>query len=339
MPNECPQCGRDYNFGSRYCGCCGCSLANEDTQEKDSLNSILLFATIVVAFILLVELICLFVKTPDILDLLSGVSFKLYFMLIDSHVAVLSGWSLQAYWIVIIISIAVSSVYALYRFVNALTKKEKTEPENTGMFWVSNSICFSLFFAFILVVILSILGQEMTSPFDDTSDTELMFLSANAALWEEILSRVLIIGVPMTLASIFITKKASAFKCLFGGFEFSLFAVVLVVLSSVLFGLAHSGWDQSWKIVQTGVLGLFLGYVFVRFGLYASILLHFITNYLTSFEWLGLGGDVALALISLALIGLGLVVFLYLIKNIANSKKTLDSLPFFFDRYSQDRSK
>jgi len=339
MSNECPQCGRSCNPGSRYCGYCGCGLVNENTQKKDSLTPILLFAAVLVVFVLLVELICLFAKTPDILDLLGDSSFKLYFMLIDSHVTVLSGWSLQAYWIVIVVSIVVSSMYALYKFINALMKKEKTEPENTGMFWVSNSICFSLFFAFILAIVLSILGQEMTSPFDDISDTELMFLSANAALWEEILSRVLIIGVPMALASIVVTKKASALKCLFGGFEFSLFAVILIVLSSILFGLAHSGWDQSWKILQTGVLGLFLGYVFVRFGLYASILLHFITNYLSSFEWLDLGGDIVLALLSLALMGLGLVVFLYLIKNIVNTKETIRSLPFFFDRYSQDRSK
>ena len=339
MSNECPQCGRYCNADSRYCGYCGCGLVNENTQKKDLFSPFLLCATMFVVFVLIVELICLLAKTPDILDLLGDSSFGLYYMLIDSHVTVLSGWSLQAYWIVIVISIVASSTYALYRFINALMKKEKTEPEHTGMFWVSNSICFSLFFTLMLTIILLILGQDMTSPFDDTSDTELMFLSANAALWEEILSRVLIIGVPVALVSIVITKKASAFKCLFGGFEFSLFAVALIILSSILFGLAHSGWDQTWKIVQTGVMGLLLGYVFVRFGLYASILLHFITNYLSSFQWLDLGGDVALGFIGLALMGLGLVVFMYLIKNIVNTKETIRSLPFFFDKYSQDQSK
>ena len=335
MSNECPQCGRSCNPGSRYCGYCGSGLAYENTKSRDSLTTILLVATIFVVFILIVELICLFAKTPDVLDFLGGVSFRLYFMLVDSHVTILSGWTLQAYWIVVVVSIAASSMYALYRFVNASMKKEKTEPENTGMFWVSNSICFSLFFALIISIVLSILGQEMTTPFDDRTDVEMMFLSANAAMWEELLSRALIIGVPMALASLVVTKKASALKCLFGGFDFSLFAVILVVLSSVLFGLAHSGWDQTWKIVQTGVLGLFLGYVFVRFGLYASILLHFITNYLTSFDWLGLGGDLALGLVGLVLMGLGLVVFMYLIKNIVNTKETIRSLPLFYDGHSQ----
>jgi hypothetical protein len=341
MSNECPQCGRYYNSGGRYCGYCGCSLAEGNTKERDAFTTILLCATLLVIFVLIVELICLFAKTPDMIDFLGGVSFKLYFMVIDNaHVAVLSGWTLQAYWMIVVLSIAVSSAYAVYRFVCTFTKKKETESENTGMFWVSNSICFSLFFSMMITVVLLILGQEMNSPFDDRTDIEMMFLSANAAFWEEIMSRVLIIGVPMALVSIIVTKKASALKCLFGGFKFSLFAVILIMLSSALFGIAHSGWDQSWKIVQSGVMGLFLGYVFVRFGLYASILLHFITNYLSAFQWLNFGGDTVAALVVLALMSLGLIVFIYFVKNIADTKETIRSLPLFFDSHSQkDRSK
>jgi len=340
MSNECPQCGNVFGTGNRYCRVCGCYIGDISVEKKrDALTTILLLAAVFVIFILIVELVCLFTKTPDIIDFLGGVSFKLYFMVIDAHVVVLSGWTLQAYWIVVVISIAASAMYAVYRFVRTLTKKEEAESENTGMFWVSNSICFSLFFSMVITMILLSLGQEMTSPFDDRTDVEMMFLSANAALWEEIMSRVLIIGVPMTLVSIAITKKASAFKCLFGGFKFSLLAVILIMLSSALFGIAHSGWDQTWKIFQTGIMGLFMGYVFVRFGLYASILLHFITNYLSAFQWLDFGGDVASAFIVLILMCLGFVALLYLIKNIADSKETIKSLPRFYDGHSQkDRS-
>jgi len=73
----------------------------------------------------------------------------------------------------------------------------------------------------------------------------------------------------------------------------------LIGISSLLFGFAH--WDDwtgdwgAWKIVHAGVIGLFLGYAFVKYGIEAAIVLHLtnnaitaITNITTSggFEWI-----------------------------------------------------
>ncbi|MEM3341707.1 MAG: CPBP family intramembrane glutamic endopeptidase [Thermoplasmata archaeon] len=59
-----------------------------------------------------------------------------------------------------------------------------------------------------------------------------------------------------------------------GGAEF-----VLILLSSLIFGLAHiSGWGV-WKIFPSFVMGLFLGYAYVKKGIHISILLHFSFDY------------------------------------------------------------
>jgi hypothetical protein len=53
------------------------------------------------------------------------------------------------------------------------------------------------------------------------SNTEQMFSLANAAVWEEIITRVLYIGLPMAVISLIATKKLDSLKCLFGGFGMS----------------------------------------------------------------------------------------------------------------------
>jgi ribosomal protein S27AE len=59
---------------------------------------------------------------------------------------------------------------------------------------------------------------------------------------------------------------------------------VLIVISALFFGFAHwEGWTGSWgawKIFQTFVMGLFLGYAFVKYGLASSIFIHFSNNVL-----------------------------------------------------------
>src|SRR2546427_13143919 len=52
-------------------------------------------------------------------------------------------------------------------------------------------------------------------------------------------------------------------------------AMALVTLSSVAFGLAHVPGYGAWKFVPATVGGLGMGYLFVRRGFLAGVLLHF----------------------------------------------------------------
>ena len=57
-------------------------------------------------------------------------------------------------------------------------------------------------------------------------------------------------------------------------------ALVLIVISSVIFGFGHlSGWGL-WKVIPTLISGLAMGYLYVRFGVHASIVFHFIVDYM-----------------------------------------------------------
>jgi membrane protease YdiL (CAAX protease family) len=278
-------------------------------------------------------------NTPDILDLLSGLSYY-YFLLapLPTKVFVLEGGA-QLMWAAEVIIILACVAYAVIKFIKAVLpsqgKLKKGAVENTAIFWISISLCVMLVISFIVALILLMTGNDQTSP-DFGSKIEQMFLLADAAVWEELVTRVAFIGVPMTIISLIVTKKKESLKCLFGGFGVSGVAVILMIISGAIFGIAHySGWDgQAWKVLTAGIMGFFLGYVFVRFGLYASILLHFINNYLSSFEWMGAEG--AFILIFLLLILAGFIALVYIAYRVWTSRKAIDSLPVFRNVFIKD---
>jgi len=71
-----------------------------------------------------------------------------------------------------------------------------------------------------------------------------------------------------------------------GGFKIGPLEAFFIVGSALMFGLAHvAGWDL-WKALPTFVAGLGFGYLFLKVGIHASILLHFAFDYLSLGEGL-----------------------------------------------------
>ena len=59
-------------------------------------------------------------------------------------------------------------------------------------------------------------------------------------------------------------------------------AIFLIVFVGVLFGFAHIAFGESWsegKFAQATVGGIILGWVYLRYGFVASLLIHWATNY------------------------------------------------------------
>ncbi len=165
------------------------------------------------------------------------------------------------------------------------------------------------------------------------------FALANASVYEEVVTRWLYIGVPLffVAAIVSVTSRSEAegssvegktpmpaWRHLFGGTitrdSSPLMIVVsasLLVASSAVFGLAHVpswGW---WKFPPTFVAGLALGYLFLRRGLLAAILLHFAVDYLAAIALLteaNLGAQVLIGFLILVMMGLGFLFFAWYIE-------------------------
>ncbi len=180
------------------------------------------------------------------------------------------------------------------------------------------------FFQFMVIFAIAAAGGQTTAPINITSGNAWFYLYdlARASVFEELLFRALLIGVPMALgAALWRAANGtrggvlSALKYLWGGqlrAESSREALVvgglLVLASSVIFGVQHYvGWGW-WKTLPAAIFGLALGYVFVRHGIGAAILLHFLNDYLSSLILEGAGGlayEAVFGLLLYALIAVG----------------------------------
>lgn len=182
------------------------------------------------------------------------------------------------------------------------------------------------FFQVAVIFFLIFSGETPTTPIEVTPANTwvLLFDLANASVYEELVYRLLLIGVPMALGSLLWNATRAtgqskppshSLRYFLGGHlrkessnEALLVGWILLFVSSGLFGAAHApGWGW-WKVLPALVAGLGFGYLFLRHGIGAAILAHFATDYISSLSWEGIAGSgelIDLLFLALALIGAG----------------------------------
>ncbi|MCL1979352.1 MAG: CPBP family intramembrane metalloprotease [Methanomassiliicoccaceae archaeon] len=355
MNDQCPRCREYADEGRSFCGACGRDLRSDvgsgsysvrtqdaqgavpEKQQAGFVETVLLVTCIFVIFIAAFEAFTMVVNSWDIFSFLSDRSLGFFLLLPFPQVIFsLEGLALQIYWVLVAIVLLSCVAIAIWKFISAVKSSgnvlKQGATENTAAFWVCVFLAAMMFINFIITSIVIASGSDVTVP-DFGDKIEMMFLLADAPFWEEIAARVLFIGLPMALISLVVYRKKESLRCLIGGFGMSTTAVVLIIISGAIFGMAHySGWDEQWwKVLTAGIMGIFLGYMFVRFGLYASMLTHFVINYLSSFDWMGAGGFEVF--MSLALIVVGFFALYYILKRLVDSKEAINALPAFYNGF------
>jgi hypothetical protein len=333
MTDNCPRCNEFRSKGSQFCGACGQRIPKRNFLDfgNNPLFVGAFFTALLGVLILLVEVICLLLSSVEVLDILDWAHINL--VLITPKVIsfyTLEGIALKLYWVIIILAILASAVYSIIKFIGALRASnsdgDKGHVENTGLFWAGVLFCATVTFTLAYNLLLMAFGTQIDASWiNEYTDTEMKFLLAEAPFWEEIVGRVLLVGVPMTVIALVVTKKANSLKCLLGGFGMSKVAIIFILFSGLMFGFAHDGWGWE-KIPDAAVAGFAMAYLYVRFGLYASIIMHFLTDYLSSFAWLG--SPESEAIITLFILGLGLVSLVYLAPKIFR-RDAIKTLPLF----------
>ena len=137
-------------------------------------------------------------------------------------------------------------------------------------------------FYIVYYVILGAFTVEPEVPaFAEMPLWEQLHAFAEASVWEEILSRVLLLGIPLMVYHLWTRQGKPSWRYVVGGgFSIDTAAFVLIVLQALVFALAHvAGWDL-WKVLPTMISGMAFGYLFLKRGLWASIILHFTFDYL-----------------------------------------------------------
>jgi len=243
---------------------------------------------------------------PDILDTWSG--FTLFLVVpVIVDLFTLSGYVLLAYYLFLVFAIFVSCIWVLLTslqgFKKELTMKAKSR-EHSALFDTVGLLFATVFFSAVIGLIASPAPEDLPST---DSVSEMLFVLANASVWEEIAVRVLFIGVPLIFVDILRRTRQKHWYtyAVGGGMSLGTPEIILIAASSLIFGVGHftGGWG-AWKILPATVGGLAFGYLFLKFGIAASIMMHFGTDYLS------MPSEVTGSTAMLVLTGIGILIWL-----------------------------
>ncbi len=227
-----------------------------------------------------------------VLGILESDYFAVIFVIIMVPVGLVEmtgGWF--AWWAgVVVLSISVAFWFLFFYerdkisqdFDDIMKKGHLGGLPNSSLVAVTYSFLLMGAFDLVYFAILILFNKDVGNPFTGIKETWYMaYLLLNASFWEEVVSRVLLIGVPLLFIDIVQKKKTNWVNRLTGGYEdMGLVVWILVLASSAMFGWAHvSSWNL-FKFLPTFVSGLFFGFLYVKYGLHASIAFHFAFDFL-----------------------------------------------------------
>ena len=347
----CPYCGKQVPPDATFCPFCGRSRTMpgamppqypynpyyqygyqnnypnyppyQPNSDKDSLRTAIRGITSIVTFVLLLlvsfNVIILVWGIGQVLPNVMGYGTYLFVItpwLVD--IFKVSDVGLSIYYIFLVAAIAASFVWmlkkSLHKFGHELTFQIHEEG-HSPLYMISTLFFAVIAFNILFYVAIGLLGGSTNTPSEGVNLWEILFSYAQASVWEELITRVLLLGVPLLLVAIATNKvKDPKHYFLGGGFKFGKAELALLVFSSAMFGIAHSfNWDL-YKVLPAFFAGLAMGYLFLKFGLYASIMFHFFTDYLSvslSIWPNNTGLETAIGLLILVFVAIGVIYFIH----------------------------
>lgn len=318
----CPECAGWEAKEANYCMACGRRLSppappRRKGAKHPGLHKAVTICTIIVAAVAALSLIYDAVHGADILWDIKDLSVRtgLFYPTFDGVDCFPRIWiGGVGIWALFVVDVSVISAFTAYAGYKCLRKRETgadtDELERTGLAAASSILCASLFVSVSYLLITSAFGDRVDISWMDTyTDYQMAFNLTNAGLMEEIEFRAAWIGIPMMAIGYIYARDRKSWQYLLGGFGMSRAAFALIIASSIIFGLAHySGWGWV-KVPNAAIAGILFGYLYVEYGLYASVLAHFVNDMLSSVGWM-LGSGIE-GLVMLSMIVLGLVVVVY----------------------------
>jgi hypothetical protein len=288
------------------------------------IKSVMAFGMLTFVAQLFISLAALIYGTTIVLPVIADGRYTVYVIApVLMAVGQISGDALAAYYAIIVAAILASATWLFLTSYGDFAKelKMKAKPRKHSAIFDLCGLMFAVLFLNVVVVLISgVLWEEPTSPTENAELWELLFLLANASVWEELIVRVLLIGVPLLIMDFarqsYRSKKHN--YLLGGGFNIGVPEVTLILISSALFGFGHyDGWG-AWKVFPSAVAGVAFGYMFLRHGLASAIMLHFGFDYLSMppevfSDGSDLGVLVLLGVAVLAWMAMGAVFFGYYI--------------------------
>ena len=298
----CPKCEDSASQGYSYCIGCGRPLSPQAAPEEPEPYEPVIKEThpVYLISILLSIGILLFVSIVSVVFILSHLSEALVGM---------NATIFALFFIFYIVCLG----YAIRHFILRLMVDNEEERNlgimNSGLAGAGFNLAFTLLISAIVIYLCSLIEPIEASFLDDYTEYQLAAILLMAGPEEELIFRILPIGLPMAIICMIKGREHCA-KYIMGGFGMSQAALVLIVVSAIIFGLAHiEGWSLL-KVPQIICCGLIDGYVFVVYGVYATVIAHSALDCLTVLENIMVGASDATGVV-LIILGLPMAVLVY----------------------------
>lgn len=270
-------------------------------------------------FYLAIAVFAMILIAPEIMQNLLTRSTSL-FVIIPSVVPILSitGVVLVGYFVFLVLAILISYLYSMGEsLLPAANEVILGKPGRHSTILTIGGLFFAvLVLNFIYYLLVESSGVSPNVPdYESEPLWASVFSFANASVWEEIISRILLIGIPLLWIDLLFRRKQllPPIRYLVGGkIRFGSVECALILFSATMFGFAHvGGWD-IWKVFPSLISGLCFGYLFVRIGLYAAIIFHFAFDFLTvPTRYFGAGANLVLDIFVLIWLAAGLMFTVY----------------------------
>jgi len=346
-PKYCTNCGTKLLPGSNFCNVCGMPqkpnavppqpavpyapyVPPRTSTMRDLVMGLGVYGVIALAALMAVN-VAIALWGIDLV--LPHLDKHIYLFIITPFIvnfAELGGWAFMGYYIFLVGAIAACFAWMLYKSARPLADeiRLKYPKEGHSPLYIMGTVLFAtLSLNVIYYLIVGAFGESPSTPsFDTRALWELIYGYAQASVWEELVSRVLLIGIPLLVIDSLIRQRNPGHKMekwyhyiLGGGFTIGRKEALLMAFSSAMFGAAHVfAWDL-FKVLPAAAAGLAFAYLYLKVGLYASVMMHFATDFMTIplNVWSGTGVTTIVGLLVLAWLFLGVpYMVLYISKGL-----------------------
>ncbi len=298
---ECPRCKSEMTQGR--CSNCGYTVPTQresGTNITSKLKGLITLVAVISFLVFLILNTSLMLLSIDIILPETLVNETVIFIVFPFPIGIaeISGYTFATYFLFLVASVILSYAAIFYtgwgdlvsyvknifkgRFRKLDKERKATSSPLLRLVTVFTAL---LFISLVYTIMLELVGRPIETPeaFREMPVWQRVFNLTQAAVWEEIIVRIAFIGIPLVLYAL-ARGKENFMRYLLGGFGFEeRYAVTLVILSTIIFAMAHLpgwGWDPL-KVIQVVPGGIFIGYLYVKDGIHSAIIIHFVWDFLS----------------------------------------------------------
>jgi len=192
---------------------------------------------------------------------------------------------LWTFYLVIFVIALLGPKHGFLKSLSSIISLGKYDSKSNYLFGVTAWFSILILISALINFIQEGFGIVTIPPSTDNDLIQFFYVSL-APIIEEFGFRLILIGIPL----FFIYSHKSSIKyfirCLWNPGTLDIHdskkAISLIIFVGIVFGFAHIALGESWsegKFAQAAVSGIILGWVYLRYGFVASLLIHWATNY------------------------------------------------------------